>query len=95
MAVPINISLNILNLDSLCELFQRVGKDDVLSLGEHVKKAGKEHCGISLQRASIISGTGAAIWLKTSFEPTGHHYPRSRPLLHVCTVPSDSAIFLK
>jgi hypothetical protein len=37
---------------------------------------------------SIISGTGAAIWSKTNFEPTGHHH-----LLLVCTVPRASVIF--
>jgi hypothetical protein len=41
----------------------------------------------------IISGTSAAIWLKTNFEPTGHHRPRRSPLPRVCTIPSSSAPF--
>jgi hypothetical protein len=36
---------------------------------------------------SIISGTGIAIWLKTDFGPTGHHYPQSSPLLCICLFP--------
>jgi hypothetical protein len=30
---------------------------------------------ISPTLVSIISGTSAAIWSKTNFEPTGHHHP--------------------
>jgi hypothetical protein len=37
--------------------------------------------------------TGAAIWSKTNFGPTGHYHPQSSPILCVCTVPSISAIF--
>jgi hypothetical protein len=40
---------------------------------------------------SIISGTGAAIWSKTSFRSTGHHHLRSSPLPCVCTLPSASS----
>jgi hypothetical protein len=35
---------------------------------------------------SISSGTGAAIWSKTNFGPTGHHYPQSSPLLCICEI---------
>jgi hypothetical protein len=37
---------------------------------------------------SIISGTGAAIWLKINVELTKHHYSRSSNLQRVCTVPA-------
>jgi hypothetical protein len=37
---------------------------------------------------SIISGTGAAVWLKTNFGPICHHRPRTSPLSLLCTVPS-------
>jgi hypothetical protein len=40
----------------------------------------------------IISWTGAPIWSKTNFGPTGHHCTRSSLLPRVCTVPSASAI---
>jgi hypothetical protein len=45
------------------------------------------------KQLSIISGTGAVIWSKTNLGASGHHHPRSSPLLRVCTVPSASAIF--
>jgi hypothetical protein len=33
-----------------------------------------------------MSTTGAAIWSKANFGPTGHHHPRSSPFLGVCIV---------
>jgi hypothetical protein len=45
------------------------------------------------KEVSIISRTGAAIWSKTNFVPTGYHIPQRRLLTHVCTVPNASAIF--
>jgi hypothetical protein len=45
------------------------------------------------KESSILSGTCAAIWLKTNFGSSGHHHPRKSPLPHVCTVPSASAFF--
>jgi hypothetical protein len=42
---------------------------------------------------SITYRSSAAIWSKTNFGPTGHHYPRSSPLPHVWTVLNASAIF--
>jgi hypothetical protein len=45
-----------------------------------------------VQRSSIISGTGAPIWSKTNFGPTGHHHLRSSPILRSCVVPGASAI---
>jgi hypothetical protein len=49
MVVPRNISFNVLDLDSLCErMFQCVGKDDGLSLGEHMKKTRKEYWSMAL-----------------------------------------------
>jgi hypothetical protein len=51
-----------------------------------------------IQELSILSihnsETGAVIWSKTIFGPTGHHHPRSSPLPLICTVPSASANFL-
>jgi hypothetical protein len=46
-----------------------------------------------LPHTFTISGTGADIWSKSNFGPTGHHHPRSSPLPHVCTVLRASAIF--
>jgi hypothetical protein len=43
-------------------------------------------------REFTIKKKELAIWLKTNFRPTGHHHPRSSPLLSVCTVPRASAI---
>jgi hypothetical protein len=43
---------------------------------------------------SIISGTGADIWSKTNFGPTGHHHLRSSPLPRVFTVPRASAMMI-
>jgi hypothetical protein len=42
---------------------------------------------------STISGTGATIWSRTNFGPTGQHHSLSSSLPHVCTVPCASAIF--
>jgi hypothetical protein len=47
---------------------------------------------IAYKEPSIISWTGAAIWSKTNFGPTGHHHPRGSPIPHVCTVPSASKV---
>jgi hypothetical protein len=45
--------------------------------------------------SSIISGTGAAIWSKTNFGPTGHHHLGSSPLPHGYTPFSALVSFFK
>jgi hypothetical protein len=40
----------------------------------------------SYKEPSILSGSGAAIWLETYFGPTGHHHLQSSPLPHICRV---------
>jgi hypothetical protein len=47
------------------------------------------------KKPSIIPGTGAAIWPRTNLGSSGHHLPRSSPLLHVSTPFSALLPFFK
>jgi hypothetical protein len=48
---------------------------------------------IIYETVSIISGTGAAIWTKTNFGPTGRHHPRSIPFHMHAPFPALLTIF--
>jgi hypothetical protein len=68
-------------------------RDHTIQKAIHNFRANQDLEIILYKKPSIISGTGASIWSKTNFGPTGHHHTLSSPLPCICTIHVASPIF--